>query len=200
MPPYRPAEERFEEKVDRSGGPDACHLWTSPPNGGGYGSFGPGPHDPLGRRVVGAHVWALERKLGRPLREGYECGHTCHVRLCVNELHLEEVTYSQNQADRWALRLGEHTESHCRNGHLRSEHWDDTAPAGVLKCRECRNDYSRSYRSNLSAEERSRVGRRSGEYKKQWVAKLSPEQLATYKERTREYQRQYRARKRQSLA
>jgi hypothetical protein len=33
-------EERFEAKVDRSDGPDGCHLWTASKGRDGYGRFG----------------------------------------------------------------------------------------------------------------------------------------------------------------
>lgn len=38
MPPTRPAEERFWEKVNRT---DGCWLWTAGTNNRGYGVFYP---------------------------------------------------------------------------------------------------------------------------------------------------------------
>jgi hypothetical protein len=38
-PRYPPMPERFWQKVDRSGGPDACWPWTTATNAHGYGVF-----------------------------------------------------------------------------------------------------------------------------------------------------------------
>jgi hypothetical protein len=49
-------EERFEAKVDRSDGPDGCHLWTASKGRDGYGRFG------VSRRLISCikagYVWA----------------------------------------------------------------------------------------------------------------------------------------------
>jgi len=52
------------------------------------------------------HRLALERKLGRPIRSGFECRHTCDCKSCVNPEHLEEGTHKENMEDR-ALRYPE---------------------------------------------------------------------------------------------
>jgi hypothetical protein len=94
-----------------------------------------------GRKTVrGAHVIALEKKLVRPLRPGYEACHTCDVRNCINEDHLFEGTRSDNILDavhkgRWGYRHRSKTE--CKRGHPLSGanvyHHD-----GRRHCRECR--------------------------------------------------------------
>lgn len=74
-----PRRERFEQRVDRSGGPDACHLWTLRPiRRGGYGHF----YDDDGR-VRRAHIVAWELENG-PVPFGQVVRHKCDTPLCCN--------------------------------------------------------------------------------------------------------------------
>lgn len=76
------ANEKFWERVDQSGGPDACWLWMGPQTHQGYGrsTNGKQPH-----RIA----WVL---VGRELIPGLTLDHLCRNRLCVNPIHLEQVT------------------------------------------------------------------------------------------------------------
>jgi very-short-patch-repair endonuclease len=88
---------RFLGYSDRSGGPDACWLWTSsihPQQG--FGTIFDGDAKP---RVQKAHRWAYAHFIG-PIPEGREVGHACCTedcptpgdgdphRRCVNPRHL----------------------------------------------------------------------------------------------------------------
>lgn len=106
--------ERFAKYVDRSGGPDACHIWTGVKIQG-YGQFR------VSTEVkIPAHVYAWEEVNG-PVPDGlvldHKChpvdgtcggGRTCQHRACVNPAHLGPETRGDNArrcvpvALRWA--------------------------------------------------------------------------------------------------
>jgi len=71
-----------------------CWLWTGPYHNWGYGWL----H--AEGKSVRAHVFSLERKLGRSLHPGYKSLHVCDVKECVNPDHLYEGTLSDNMRDR----------------------------------------------------------------------------------------------------
>lgn len=93
----RSIEDRFWSKVDRSAGPDGCWPWTAGANHerGGYGVFHPQKHT-----TVGAHRFALELHLGRPLGKGMQARHrVCDNPPCCNPAHLSEGSNADNVAD-----------------------------------------------------------------------------------------------------
>ncbi len=77
--PTPSTESRYEAKVDRSGGPDACHPWTASRNPRGYGTFG---HD--GESL--AARWAYKHYVG-PLADGQDVLHHCDNPPCQNRSH-----------------------------------------------------------------------------------------------------------------
>lgn len=81
------AVARFWSKVDKR--PGGCWLWTGTMLRSGYGQFR------LGLGHVRAHRFAYELLVG-PIPEGLTLDHLCRVTACVNPLHLEPVTLSEN--------------------------------------------------------------------------------------------------------
>lgn len=110
------ASEVLQKRVDRSGGPDACHPWTGAVTTQGYGQI----------RKQGlpsaAHVVAWEFENG-PRPPGIELDHECHNqalrdgtckpgicphRLCCNPRHIVPRTKAEHAAasDRYSHRRG----------------------------------------------------------------------------------------------
>lgn len=136
-------EERFWAKVDKSGGPDACWLWTGAH--GVYGFF-----TLSSAHQVSTHRHSLEMALGRPLAPGEQACHHCDNPLCVNPAHLFVGTNSTNMLDMWAkgrgvgrppIRRGPRPQvqaAACKRGHPFPENRD-----GRGGCRVCRRERNR---------------------------------------------------------
>lgn len=109
--------QRFWEKVDRTGGIEACWPWLGYVNPNGYGYFRVGP------RVVRAHRVALALA-GIPLAEGEEALHECDNRVCCNpfcpEKHLKPGSHGDNIRDSWKRTR-------------RQKHYKYTTPARELR-------------------------------------------------------------------
>jgi len=98
---------RFEAKVDRSAGPDACHPWQAGLEDCGYGRF------KVNDQSTRAHIIAWEMVNG-PVPDGMQIDHECHNRAvldgscrpgicmhrrCCNERHLAAKTRPEHGAD-----------------------------------------------------------------------------------------------------
>lgn len=85
-PPKRTEADRFWWKVHKT---TTCWIWRGVLDRDGYGQFG------VGRKNLRAHRWAYESVVG-PIPEGLEIDHLCRVKSCVNPLHMEPVTKTEN--------------------------------------------------------------------------------------------------------
>ena len=84
---------RFEAKIDRSGGPDACHLWLAGKDTHGYGQISHGGRMVLTHRVsfiLGGGEFTPDRPF---------CLHSCHDPGCNNTRHLRAGSQKENMAD-----------------------------------------------------------------------------------------------------
>lgn len=102
-PAPAPFLERFERQVDRSGGPEACHLWTGR-LANGYGQIRVGSRaDGTSRNVQATRVtWEIWYG---PIPDGMFVLHNCpdgDRGDCVNVHHLWLGTHEQNMADKVA--------------------------------------------------------------------------------------------------
>ena len=95
--------KRFLDKVDRSGGPDACHPWTAGTDRDGYGKF------KMAGRDYRAHRVAFFVEHGR----WPECGrHTCDNPPCCNPAHVVDGSNLRNRQDSVERQRHAHGASH----------------------------------------------------------------------------------------
>lgn len=91
--------ERFWSYVDRSGGPDACWLWTGGKDRHGYGRFFIAKK-PASLNSAKAHRVAFclanERHLAGMAAGMLEVAHSCDNPGCVNPAHLSAVLHREN--------------------------------------------------------------------------------------------------------
>jgi len=98
-----PLRDRFDRKVDRNGGPNACWPWRGATDRKGYGVIG------LGRRADGTRrvhqvAWLLAHG---PVPDGLCVLHECDNPPCCNPAHLFLGTILDNNRDMFAK--GRHT-------------------------------------------------------------------------------------------
>jgi hypothetical protein len=84
MPPFKPLEDRFWEKVElRDDTEDSCWIWTGYTHWNGYGIIGSSRDE---KRFY-VHRFSYELVYGQ-IPEGGVVHHICRVKTCVNPSHL----------------------------------------------------------------------------------------------------------------
>lgn len=100
-PKRKPVADRLWAKVDKSGGPDACWLFTGADNGRDYPILSR-PGDSTGKTPFYAHRLAYALAHGvdyDDLPPDEETRHSCHTRRCCNPKHLLMGTSTDNKQD-----------------------------------------------------------------------------------------------------
>jgi len=108
-----------------------CWFWMGT-KAGGYGRF----YNPAQRRVVPAHRFAYENRIG-PIPEGLTLDHLCRNRSCVNPKHLEPVTNKENVLRGEGPTAKNKRKTHCTRGHAYDEENTYIRPNGRRRCRAC---------------------------------------------------------------
>lgn len=91
--PPQPVEQRFWDKVDKSGGPDACWPWGGSRGARGYGQFAL-THE----KMVSTHRYAYQIAVGDIPAELWVL-HRCDNPPCCNPAHLFLGTPTDNVHD-----------------------------------------------------------------------------------------------------
>lgn len=84
-----------------------CKISRFAPAKNGRTYFRPG-----NGRTVNEARYILKQKLGREIKDGYECCHHCDVPNCIEPEHLWEGTRAENERDAW--RKGRKVSNFCK--------------------------------------------------------------------------------------
>lgn len=104
-------EERFWSKVDTSGGPDACHLWTGAKDADGYGVL----VFRIGKRYRTFRASRIAYEISvEPMPPDKMACHKCDNPSCCNYRHLFAGSPKDNQID---MTLKGRGRTGIRNGH-----------------------------------------------------------------------------------
>lgn len=110
-----------------------CWLWKGSKQSNGYGRCWDGKKSTYAHRVV------YELFFGR-IEDGKDIDHLCRNRGCVNPLHLEQVTRSENLSRGESANVIasiQREKTHCPKGHEYSTDNTRVTKEGKRVCRKC---------------------------------------------------------------
>jgi HNH endonuclease len=133
--------ERFWAKVESTGGPQACWLWTGAKLPKGYGVIRRGQR---GAGYIYAHRVSYELRNGS-IPAGLSIDHLCRNTSCVNPDHLEAVPIKVNLLRGESLSAQYARRTHCKAGHPLN-HGLFSKGHSFRRCKVCVANYMRQYR------------------------------------------------------
>lgn len=122
-----------------------CWLWTAS-TVDGYGRIG------WKGKMQYAHRLTYELLIG-PIPQGLQLDHLCRTRRCINPLHLEPVTPSENIKRGYDARK---QKTHCKHGHEFTNENTYITSKNERQCRVCRKEALKKFRKKSKLE---KVGR-----------------------------------------
>lgn len=127
--------DRVWERIDSTGGEQACWLWTGPVGASGYGNcgwtLGGQAHTTTAHRAAWTSVHG-------PIADGLHLDHLCRERSCCNPLHLEPVTCRENILRGTAPAAINARKTHCIRGHEFTAENTVVHSGGKRMCRTCK--------------------------------------------------------------
>lgn len=126
------SSKREATMLARTNKTETCWLWQGGKNQAGYGTFAA-----LGASAV--HRVSYQHYVG-DLIPGMQIDHLCSNPDCLNPKHLEQVTFTQNQARSKVRNRWRGWPTHCKRGHAMDElttFWRSNGTG--RQCRICQN-------------------------------------------------------------
>lgn len=131
-------KERFDSKWEKVG---ACHLWQSPLDKDGYGTFY------FRRKNRRAHRVSYYFTIG-DIPKDMVVDHVCGKRNCVKPDHLRVLTAKANTLDGRGIGAINARKTHCKNGHK-----FDRFYGGQRYCSVCDTEKKKRLRKRWYAED-----------------------------------------------
>lgn len=129
--------ETIVAKLERLSMPEpnsGCWLWLGGVTRAGYGQISV-------RHNRAAHRVSYETFIG-PIPAGLVIDHKCRTRSCINPLHLEPVTPTENTRRGWPV-----TKTHCKRGHALTEDNLYSHLHGWRQCATCKRAHVARYKA-----------------------------------------------------